>query len=207
MGATLAHMASEAGIHPELLETVMKINQDQRHFVLDKLEMELGGPGSLRDKIIAVLGLAFKDNTDDMRDAPAIDLVNWLIKAGAHVRAFDPVAMERARQVLPDHGITYCQDAYDAVRDSDGVMIVTEWKCFRELNLSRLRDAMRPGEGGRAFIDGRNLFNPTEMTQMGFRYHGVGRGVERRNNDSRYLVGKPADGLVKHTASDGSCIR
>jgi UDPglucose 6-dehydrogenase len=203
----LAHMASEAGIHPELLETVMKINQNQRHFVLDKLELELGGPGSLRDKSIAVLGLAFKDNTDDMRDAPALDLVNWLIEAGAHVRAFDPVAMERARQVLPDHGITYCQDAYDAVRDSDGVLIVTEWKCFRELNLSRVRDAMRPREGGRAFIDGRNLFNPTEMTQMGFRYHGIGRGVERRNNDSKYLVGKPADGLVKHTASDGACIR
>lgn len=203
----LAHMASEAGLHPELLEAVMKINQDQRHFVLDKLEMELGGPGSLRDKSIAVLGLAFKDNTDDMRDAPALDLVNWLIEAGAQVRAFDPVAIERARQVLPAHGITYCHDAYDAVRDSDGVLIVTEWKCFRELNLSRLRDAMRPREGGRAFIDGRNLFNPTEMTQMGFRYHGVGRGVERRNNESKYLVGKPADGLVKHTASDGACIR
>ena len=85
-GRALAHMASEAGLHPELLEAVMKINQDQRHFVLDKLEMELGAPGSLRDKIIAVLGLAFKDNTDDMRDAPALDLVNWLIKAGAHVR-------------------------------------------------------------------------------------------------------------------------
>nr|MBF6591541.1 UDP-glucose/GDP-mannose dehydrogenase family protein [Ktedonobacterales bacterium] len=92
----LAYMAAEAGLHPQLLDAVMKINDDQRHVVIDKLEEELGGPGTLEGKVIAVLGLAFKDNTDDMRDAPSIDIVRWLIEAGARVRAFDPVAEETA---------------------------------------------------------------------------------------------------------------
>jgi len=176
----LAHMADEAGLHPQLLDAVMKINRDQRHVVIDKLETELGGKGSLRGKTIAVLGLAFKDNTDDMRDAPAIDIIHWLIDAGAQVRSFDPVATDVARGLLPAEGIVYCADEYDAARDSDAVLVVTEWKQFRSLNLAQLRDAMRPREEGRVLVDGRNLYDPAEMKRLGFRYHGIGRGTERR---------------------------
>jgi UDPglucose 6-dehydrogenase len=179
----LAYMAAEAGLHPQLLDAVMKINNDQRHVVIEKLEEELGGAGSLAGKTIAVLGLAFKDNTDDMRDAPSIEIVRWLIEAGARVQAFDPVAEETARQVMPAHGIEYCADAYAAARESDAVVIVTEWKRFLELRLDELRDAMRPREEGYVFVDGRNLFDPAEMKRLGFRYRGIGRGSERRNGN------------------------
>jgi UDPglucose 6-dehydrogenase len=182
----LKHIANRADLYPELLDVVMKINRNQRRVALEKLEMELGGTGSLRGKTIALLGLAFKPNTDDMRDAPAIDLANWLIEAGAQVRAFDPVAVETARREMPDYGITYCEDAYDAAHDSHGVILVTEWPHFNKLDLARLRGTMYPCQEGQVFIDGRNLFEPTEMMQLGFRYHGIGRGSARtRDNASR----------------------
>jgi UDPglucose 6-dehydrogenase len=177
----LAHMADEAGLHPQLLDAVMKINQDQRRVVVDKLEAELG---TLAGKRVAVLGLAFKDNTDDMRDAPAIDVVSWLLEAGAEVRVFDPVARETARRLLPDWEITYCDDEFDAARDCDGVIVVTEWKRFRMLDLAQLRSVMREQEQGPVLIDGRNLFDPAETRSYGFRYHGIGRGAPRRNGNS-----------------------
>ncbi|MEO7000856.1 MAG: UDP binding domain-containing protein, partial [Ktedonobacterales bacterium] len=159
----------------------MKINNDQRHVVIDSLVEEFGGVGHLRDRRIAVLGLAFKDNTDDMREAPAIDIINWLIEAGANVRVFDPVAMETAQLIQPQWQVTYCLDAYDAARGCDAVIVVTEWKQFRELNMSQLLETMRPREGGTVFIDGRNLYDPAEMARVGFAYHGIGRGMQRRN--------------------------
>jgi UDPglucose 6-dehydrogenase len=177
----LMHMAAEAGLHPQLLDAVMAINTDQRRLPVSKLETELGGPGSLAGKTVALLGLAFKANTDDMRDAPAIDIVCWLLEAGAAVRVFDPVAMEAARRVLPTDGVTFCANEYEAATDTDGVIVVTEWSRFRDVHLARLRDSMRPREGGRVFVDGRNLFEPAEMARLGFRYLGMGRGTERRN--------------------------
>ncbi len=179
----LAHMAAESGLHPQLLDAVMKINDDQRHVGIDKLEQELGGPGSLEGKTFAVLGLAFKDNTDDMREAPSIDIVNWLLEAGAQVRAYDPVATETAQQILPSEGLVYCEDEYDAASDTDGVLVVTEWKQFREIDFARLRDVMRPREAGRVLIDGKNLYDPDELRRLGFRYHGIGHGAERRNGN------------------------
>ena len=179
----LAHMAAEEGLHPQLLDAVMKINEDQRHVVIDKLEQELGGPGSLSGKTFAVLGLAFKDNTDDMREAPSILIIKWLVEAGAQVRAFDPVAAETAQQVLDYDALTYCEDEYDAARDTDGVLVITEWKQFREINFARLRDLMSPRAEGRVLIDGRNLYDPAEMRRLGFRYHGIGHGAERRNGN------------------------
>jgi len=187
----LMHMAAEAGLHPQLLEAVMTINQDQRRLPVDKLEDELGGVGSLAGKTCGVLGLAFKDNTDDVRDAPALDIIRWLLEAGVAVRVFDPVAMETARVALaealsglPRHiveRVIFCADAYEAVTDTDAVIVVTEWNAFRELNLARLRDEMKPRPQGRIFVDGRNLFEPSEMTRLGFRYLGIGRGTERKN--------------------------
>jgi len=189
----LAHMAAEAGLHPQLLEAVMTINTDQRRLVIDKLERELGGAGSLRGKTIAMLGLAFKANTDDMRDAPAVDIAHWLLEAGvAEIRAYDPVAGETARAVMPEKGVTYCEDEYEAASGADGMLIVTEWGQFRHLDLIRLREAMAPREGGPVLIDGRNLFDEAEMKRMGFHYEGIGSGVMRRNGNSSHLNGTGA---------------
>jgi len=178
----LAHMADEAGLHPQLLDAVMKINKDQRHVVIDKLVEEFGGAEQLRDRRIAVLGLAFKDNTDDMREAPAIDIINWLLDAGAQVRVYDPVAMETAQHIQPEWQgrVTYCDDEYEAVRGGDAVVVVTEWKQFRDLDMARLLETMRPREGGAIFVDGRNLYDAAEMARVGFTYFGIGRGTQRR---------------------------
>ncbi len=196
--SALAHMADEAGLHPQLLDAVMKINQDQRYVAIEKLEGDLGGAGSLKNRTIAVLGLAFKDNTDDMRDAPAIDIVNWLIEAGANVRVYDPVAMVTAQQLHPDWNVTYTEDEYDAATGSAAVILVTEWKQFQALDLERLSSVMQPDEKGPIFIDGRNLFDPTQIEQVGFRYHGIGRG-----NGLRKSAGTAATSL-RPTAAAGT---
>jgi UDPglucose 6-dehydrogenase len=123
----------------------------------------------VRDKKIAVLGLAFKPNTDDIRFAPSIDLVNYLIAEGAHVRAFDPAAMEKARAVLPQ--IEYAKSAYEAVEDAEAMLVATEWEEFRKLDWERVRQSMaRP-----LILDGRNLLSPREMKASGFEYHCFGR--------------------------------
>jgi UDPglucose 6-dehydrogenase len=189
----LADMAEKADTLPELLRTVMKINADQRRLVIEKLARNLGGEGSLRGKKIAILGLAFKANTDDMRDAPSVDIVNELIAADVgEIRAFDPVASKTAAAVMPGERIQYCKNAYDAVKGADGALIVTEWGEFRELDLIRLRDLMTPREGGPVLIDGRNLFDAAEMKQLGFRYEGIGHGVVPPNGDRSHLNGTAA---------------
>ena len=192
----LTHMAGEAGLHPQMLEAVMKINADQRHIAVERLEAALGGAGSLGGRRIAVLGLAFNDNTDDMREAPAIDIINWLLEAGATVRAYDPQAVETARRLFPDWeqdgGVTYCADEYDAAAGCEALLVVTDWKRFRQVDPQRLRAAMAsPSAGGDpVLIDGRNLYDPEEMTLAGFRYQGIGRGVERRSRNGRPFGGE-----------------
>jgi UDPglucose 6-dehydrogenase len=178
----LAHMADEAGLHPQLLDAVMKINQDQRHLAIEKLEAEFGEPNGLRDKTIAVLGLAFKNNTDDMREAPSIDIIDWLIEAGATVRLYDPVATETARKLRPRWEVTYCEDEYEAARDCEGVVLVTEWKQFQTLDLDRLFAVMSSAVERPVFVDGRNLLDPAKVEQAGFLYHGIGRGTALRKN-------------------------
>lgn len=176
----LSHMASEAGLHPQLLEAVMKINQDQRHVLIEKLAAEFGGEEHLLGKTVAALGLAFKDNTDDMREAPSIDVIHWLTEAGATVRAYDPVATETAKVVLPAEGVIYCEDEYSAATGADAVVVLTEWKRFLDLDMERLRAVMRDPETSAIVIDGRNLFDPEEMARLGIRYQGIGRGNGRR---------------------------
>jgi UDPglucose 6-dehydrogenase len=175
----LAHMAAEAGLHPQLLEAVVAINADQRRLAVARLEAALGGQGSLRDRRIAVLGLAFKDNTDDMRQAPAIDVVNWLLDAGAQVHVYDPEAMQTARRSHPEWKVTYCSDAYEAAEGCAGAIVVTEWREFRELDLERLSVHMDGGADGPVLVDGRNLLNPEAAALARFRYFGIGRGVQR----------------------------
>ncbi|HEX9037308.1 MAG TPA: UDP-glucose/GDP-mannose dehydrogenase family protein [Ktedonobacterales bacterium] len=178
----LAYMAGEAGLHPQLLDAVMKINDDQRRVVIQKLEAELGGADSLQGKTVAVLGLAFKDNTDDMREAPSIDIITRLVAMGVKVQAFDPEATETARAVLPERGIAYCASEFEAATGADAIAVVTEWKRFRDLDMERLRLAMRDPANA-PLIDGRNLYDPEEMARLGFRYQGIGRGTEKRNGN------------------------
>ncbi|MDP8921521.1 MAG: UDP-glucose/GDP-mannose dehydrogenase family protein [Chloroflexota bacterium] len=163
----LAHMAALSGCHPQLLRAVMEINRDARRSVVLKLRAALG---TLEEATIGVLGLAFKPNTDDLREAAAIEIIHLLQGEGAKIQAYDPEAMEKARALLP--GVEFCSDAYDTARGVDALVLLTEWSEFKSLDLPRLRSLMaRP-----VFVDGRNVYDPTEMAEQGFAYHGIGRG-------------------------------
>ncbi len=164
----LAHMGAEAGLHPQLLNAVMEINQDQRRLVVDKLVSLLGG---LRGATIGILGLAFKPNTDDMRDAPSVDIIHWLMAQGAEVRAYDPVATETAQQALAGLPVVYCQTSYEVAEGADALVVVTEWNEFKSLNMGRIHNSMRRP----ILIDGRNIYEPAEMQRLGFTYRGMGR--------------------------------
>jgi UDPglucose 6-dehydrogenase len=164
--AALAALAERFDYHPELLHAVMDINRDQRMLVIDKLREcieEL--PGS----VIGLLGLSFKPNTDDLREAPSLDIARVLLAAGVEVRAYDPAAMERARVLIPQ--IEYMKDGYEVAAGADAVVLVTEWNEFRQLDLERLRNVMRKP----VIIDGRNIYEPATMRSLGFTYRGIGR--------------------------------
>lgn len=163
----LAHMAAVHGCHPQLLRAVMDINRDQRRQVVQKLRAVLG---RLDEKVIGVLGLAFKPNTDDMREAPAVEIVHLLQSEGAKVKAYDPVAMPNAHLYL--HDVTLCEDAYKVAEGSDALVMVTEWNEFKHLDLARLKAVMRQP----VIVDGRNMYDPQGMRALGFTYRGMGRG-------------------------------
>jgi UDPglucose 6-dehydrogenase len=163
----LAHMAAVHGCHPQLLRAVMDINRDQRRQVIHKLRELLG---KLDEKVIGVLGLAFKPNTDDMREAPSVELIHLMQSEGAIVQVYDPVAMVNAEHYL--HDVTLCQDAFQVAQGADALVIVTEWNEFKHLSLPQLRAAMRQP----IIVDGRNIYDPEEMRELGFVYRGMGRG-------------------------------
>lgn len=172
----LAHMADEAGLHPQLLHAVMDINHDQRRVVMNKLTSILG---SLRGCTIGVLGLAFKPNTDDMREAPSVDILRWVVNQGATVQVYDPVASETGREELRRAGVhmelvQFCEDAYAVARGADALVVATEWNEFKSLNMVEIRDSMRRP----IIIDGRNVYEPAMMHSLGFTYRGMGRGTE-----------------------------
>jgi UDPglucose 6-dehydrogenase len=162
----LASMAEKYGYHPELLHTVMEINNDQRTLVVDKLRECLG---TLRGQVIGLLGLAFKPNTDDLRDAASLEIARLLLEKGATVRAYDPAAMSRARKLMPE--LQFKRDAYATARGADGIAVVTEWNEFRHLDLARIRRSMRRP----VMVDGRNVYDPRQMQELGFVYRGIGR--------------------------------
>jgi UDPglucose 6-dehydrogenase len=151
-----------------IVETVAAVNDARKRAMARKVTAALGA--SLRGKTIAVLGLTFKPNTDDMRDAPSIPLITALHDMGAKVRAYDPVGMEQAKQVLPE--LTYCEDAYECAKGADALVICTEWEQFRALDLDHLRQVManRP-----AIVDLRNIYPPEDVRRAGFIYESVGR--------------------------------
>lgn len=165
--SALAHVAAVHGCHPQLLRTVIEINQDQRLRVIQKL-IDLFG--TLENRTLALLGLSFKPNTDDLRDAPAVSLAQLLEAEGAVVRAYDPVAMPSARRLLPH--LDYQDDPYAAAATADATIVVTDWNEFKHLDLPRLHAAMKHP----IIIDGRNIYDPDTMRALGFIYHGIGRG-------------------------------
>lgn len=166
----LHHMAGTAGLHPQLLQAVMDINRDARRSFLKKLDELLG---DLEGKTIGVLGLAFKPNTDDMREAASVDIINSLRERGARVHAYDPVAMEPAEALMPD--VLYCATPYDVAKNADALLLVTEWNEFKQLDFEKIRRSMRQP----IVLDGRNVYDPDTMAERGFTYRGVGRGVPR----------------------------
>jgi UDPglucose 6-dehydrogenase len=162
----LAAIAEKYEYHPELLHAVMDINRDQRTLVVEKLRECLG---SLRGQVVGMLGLAFKPDTDDMREAASVEIGQALLSKGAIVRAYDPAAVERARAIMPD--IDYRRNAQGVARGADAIVIVTEWNEFKQLDMLKLKRLMRRP----VIVDGRNLYDPAEMRRLGFVYRGIGR--------------------------------
>ena len=165
-GVALKQLASNSGYHFQLLNAVIEVNELQKRRVIGKLEKHLG---KLRGKTIALLGLAFKPNTDDLREAPSLVLASRLLAEGAEVRAWDPVA--DARHLL--QGVTFCESALEAVTGADAAVIVTEWDELRSLASAEARDAM----ASPVLVDGRNLLDPEEARAAGFTYEGIGRAA------------------------------
>ena len=164
---SLIHTASALGYDFTLLRAVAEVNRERAAHFTSMVEKVLS---PLDDRVIAVLGLAFKPNTDDMREARSTEVVQRLVQRGARVRAYDPVATDNARAILPA-SVVYCDSPYDAADGADGVALVTEWNEFKFLNLDRLRSAMRRP----VVFDGRNVWEPERMRRLGFEYHSVGR--------------------------------
>jgi UDPglucose 6-dehydrogenase len=164
----LLQTAVTAGVDQRIVRTTVEVNDDRKARMVDRVERALGG--DLSGKSVAVLGLAFKPNTDDMREAPSIPLVNSLVERGAQVRAYDPVAREQAEQILS--GVEFADDAYRAASGADALVIVTEWDEFRALDLQKIAASMR----GKMLIDLRNVYDREDVEQAGLVYHGVGRG-------------------------------
>jgi len=163
----LAYMAEEAGLDPRILNTVMEVNYERRKTAVEHTRVMIGG--ELKGKTIGLLGLAFKPNTDDMRDAPAIDIAQELNTAGAIVRGYDPVAMEVARGILP--AVEMFKDPYSMAAGCDALMVVTEWNEFKQLDLEKVKSLLKQP----VIYDGRNIYDPGTMKTLGFTYRAIGR--------------------------------
>jgi len=163
----LISIAKQQGYDFGLLREVDNVNQEAVGSIVSKAKKLLNN--DVRNKTICVLGFSFKPNTDDMRDASSIPIINNLKQAGAKIKAFDPIAMKNARKILS--GIKFCKDSYEAAKDADLLIIVTEWNEFKQLDLGRIKKLMKTP----IILDGRNIYNPLEAKKIGFVYQGVGR--------------------------------
>ena len=163
----LAQTARELGAPTSIIEAVAETNRRRKHRMAQKVIAACGG--SVADKTVAILGLAFKQNTDDMREAPAMDIISALQEAGASIRAYDPQAIEQARPMLPN--VTFCQNAYACAEGASALVIVTEWDAFRALDLDRMKQALIEP----VVVDLRNIYSPSDMRGRGFRYSSIGR--------------------------------
>jgi len=170
--SSLLHTATEYGYHPQLLDASISVNRLQRQVVIQKLQEKLF---ILKGRTIAMLGLAFKPHTDDLRDAPSLQIAEKLIRLGARVRVYDPIAMDACREQHPGLKMQYCSSATHAADQADALLLVTEWPEFAELNLMELASRMKTA----VLVDGRNLFSPDEARKAGFDYTGIGRAHQK----------------------------
>jgi UDPglucose 6-dehydrogenase len=167
----MSEIAREAGRPFEIVDTVIEVNDRIKERAVERVREAIGE--DLDGKTVAVLGLSFKPETDDMRESSSIPLVTALVEGGAKVKAFDPVAMDNARGMLPE-AVEYCDDSYDAADGADAMIIVTEWNQFRSLDMERVRSSLKQP----VVVDLRNLYDPKRMKDQGFRYSSVGRAAE-----------------------------
>jgi len=164
--AAFIDIAEKANVDFQLLKEVQKINRLQRERLVQTIEKAVW---TLKGKTVGVLGLSFKPETDDLRDAPSLDVIQALTREGVKVKTYDPAAMEEAKTLL--NGVTFCQDAYEVAKGADCLVIITEWKAFKSLNLKKLKSLM----SNPTVVDGRNMFTPQVMEKAGFRYFSIGR--------------------------------
>ncbi len=162
----LTTVADEFGVETRIVDAVINANERQREAMLPKIEKLVG---ELSGKTIGVLGLSFKPETDDMRESPAIDIIDALVARGAKVKAYDPVAMDEARHYISN--IEFAADEYEAIRDADALVIITEWNQFRALDMEKVKQLLNSPK----IADLRNIYEPEDMREMGFEYVGVGR--------------------------------
>jgi UDPglucose 6-dehydrogenase len=162
----LTTVADQFGVETLIVDAVVEANERQRQAMIPKIEKLVG---DFAGKQIGVLGLSFKPQTDDMREAPAIDIIKEMQARGAKVKAFDPVAMEEAKHCLPD--IEYAADEYEAIKDADALVIITEWNQFRALDMEKVKSLLKSPK----IADLRNVYEPEDMQELGFEYVGVGR--------------------------------
>ena len=166
----LIHMSSAVAYDSRILKAVEAVNQDQKHLLVQKLISHFGQ--NLKGKTFAVWGLAFKPQTDDMREAPAIVIIRALIAAGAKIRAFDPVAMQEAKRIFGNlEGFILCSDEYEALKGADAMLLITEWRQFRYPDFKRIKAELKEA----VIFDGRNQYEPKALREMGFTYYGIGR--------------------------------
>ncbi len=163
----LEHMAVLHGTQPQMLQAVMEINRNQRRRAIMKLRKALH---SLNDKTIGILGISFKPNTDDIRDAAAIEIIHLLQNEGAHIQAYDPQAMENAAKTLKN--VKLCENPYQVAEKADALVLTTEWNEFKQLDFAKVKELMNEP----VILDGRNLWDAATMKELGFTYMGVGRG-------------------------------
>ncbi len=180
----LTHTASEYGYQPLLLQATQEVNRNQRQVVIQKLQEKLF---VLKGRTIGLLGLSFKPDTDDLRDAPSLTIAARLLEMGARVKAYDPVAMKACRQQYPDLRIRYCQSAAELADNADALVLVTEWEEFRTLDLASLGSRM----ANRVLIDGRNLFPAAAARQAGFDYSGIGASPARKPSPAWHPASAP----------------
>ena len=176
----LVRTAGEAGAGLAIVETVLRVNEARKRRMADKIAAACGG--NLGGKSLAVLGLTFKPNTDDMRDAPSLEILPRLIAAGARIRAFDPEGMPEAKRLMPEP--VYCQDAYQTMGGADALILLTEWNEFRGLDLGRVKDLL----ASPLVIDLRNIYQPQEMAAAGLTYFSIGRPAQRAPRELRALA-------------------
>lgn len=187
--SNLIYVSDKLGYDFKLLKAVVEINSQQPDRFISRMRKALGGFGG---RTVGVLGLAFKPDTDDMRDAKSIDVIGNLLSDGAIVKAYDPVAIENARRVFPH--LDYCDDPYSAADGADALVIATEWREFKTLDMESLRDRMAKP----VVFDGRNMFDPKRMKELGFEYHCIGRGASPNgSNGSKGRLDSRSRGGIK----------